>query len=85
MQRSHTKSLSVAIIALIAFIWTSLLAISHLQVRDTWVDGLEYRLLDLRYRILGPASAAPDIVFVAIDDETLESNDATLNGRRTNG
>ena len=81
MPRRHTKSFSIAFIALTTFAWFSLLTISHLQVRDTWVDALEYRLLDFRYRILGPASATPDVVFVAIDDKTLESKEAALSGR----
>lgn len=54
---------------------------AHLNTRDTVLDGLENRLLDLRYRIVGPVPAAPDIVFVAIDDETLDREQLTPNGR----
>lgn len=57
------------------------LAISHLSARETWVDNLEYGLLDFRYRLVGPVRASSDIVFVAIDDATLESTEAAQNGR----
>lgn len=81
MPSLRTGTFSVAVIVLAALIWVSHLAISHLHTRDTWLDGLEYRLLDLRYRIVGPVAAAPDVVFVAIDDETLERERTTTTGR----
>lgn len=81
MRRLNTSAFSFALIALVALVWVSPLSMSHLKLRDTWVDDLDYRLLDLRYRLFGPVAAAPDIVFVAIDDQTLESGDGALSGR----
>lgn len=80
-QRLRSPKLSAALPLIGAVIWLSHLAFAHTQERDTWLDGLESRLLDLQYRIVGTRAAAPDIVFVAIDDETLESDIAAPDGR----
>ncbi|MEM6886541.1 MAG: adenylate/guanylate cyclase domain-containing protein [Pseudomonadota bacterium] len=62
-------------------VWLALLSVPYLNARATITDGLENRLLDLRYRIVGPREASPDILFVAIDDETLDAGQAGPVGR----
>jgi len=64
-----------------AVLWVSSLAVAHLNTREAWLSGFENRLLDVRYRLVGPVRAAPDVVFVAIDDKTLERDSTAANGR----
>ena len=81
LRRLSSAALPVAALVIITIIWLSPLALANLQGRVTWLDGLENRFLDLCYRIVGTRTAAPDIVFVAIDDETLASEQAVADGR----
>ena len=49
--------------------------------RATSLDSLEYRLVDVRYQITGARPSAPEVVFVAIDDATLGTQNAGPVGR----
>ncbi|MFK7764963.1 MAG: CHASE2 domain-containing protein [Roseobacter sp.] len=59
------------VLCCVALLWVALLASHHLTGRAGVVERLEYQLLDLRYKLIGPVKAAPDLAIVAIDDATL--------------
>lgn len=59
-------------------LWSAFLIVSHMTGRSGALDALEYRFADLRFMLTGPQPASPDVVIVAIDDDTLVSN---ANGR----
>lgn len=59
-----------------AAVWSALLILSHTSGRAGAIDALENRLVDLRYTLVGPSPASPDLVIVAIDDDTLSTEAA---------
>ncbi|AXI43424.1 CHASE2 domain-containing protein [Sulfitobacter sp. SK011] len=65
-----------------AALWAALVILPHISGRAGVIDGLENRLVDLRYALTGPRSASPDVVIVAIDDDTLAADTTgAMNGR----
>jgi adenylate cyclase len=55
----------------LALAWSGFLASHHLAGRASFLDRIEAPLLDLRFTLAGPRPAPPDILVVAIDDETV--------------
>ena len=82
MRRLRAAVGSAAFVIVVSCLWLAFLATTHLQSRDTFLDTIEHRLLDWRYKIVGPVAAASDLVFVAIDDATLAGQTDGLAGRR---
>ncbi|MCF3935920.1 adenylate/guanylate cyclase domain-containing protein [Acuticoccus sp. M5D2P5] len=56
---------------IVALIWAALLGVPHLSVKQSPLDGLEEALVDLRFRLVGPAVPDPAVILVGIDDATL--------------
>lgn len=79
--RAGTSLGVAALLGFISLVWVCLLVFPHLQGRANLIDPVESRLLDLRYQIVGPRKAAPDIMFVAIDDATLDAGQTGPVGR----
>jgi adenylate cyclase len=52
--------------------WGGLLAAGHLAGRASLLDRLEAPLVDLRFLLVGPRPAPPDVVIVAIDEEFVQ-------------
>ncbi|MEM9576241.1 MAG: adenylate/guanylate cyclase domain-containing protein [Pseudomonadota bacterium] len=77
--RSRRGWLPVLACVALALIWVAVLAMPHMVGRSGITDGVEYRLVDLRHRLVGPLSPAPDLRIVAIDDATL--SDASVSGQ----
>lgn len=69
-------------LCLVALLWVALLASHHLTGRAGVVERLEYQLLDLRYQLIGPVKAAPNLAIVAIDDATLTAAASDGTSRR---
>jgi adenylate cyclase len=65
-----------------ALAWCAALVLPYLDGRATFIDPLEYRLLDARYTITGPTVQAPEVVVVAIDDAVLDAVQDGATGRR---
>jgi adenylate cyclase len=57
--------------SLFALAWTGFLAQSHLSGQATLLDRIEAPLLDLRFLVAGPRPVPPDLIIVALDDETV--------------
>ncbi len=62
-------------------LWVALIAAPHLSGRESVLDGLEARLLDLRLRSFGAIAPSEDVVIVAIDDDALAARSGSGNER----
>jgi adenylate cyclase len=72
MVRSVSPRMGLTIAAMVlALAWSAFLVTWHLRGRASPVDRLEATLVDVRFLIAGPRPAPPDVVIVAIDDDTV--------------
>ena len=69
--RMQNRFVVVAVLG--ALVWCLVVVWPSLSGRASIIDNQENRLLDIRYRLVGPVLPARDLVIVAIDDATLSS------------
>ncbi|AVO37099.1 CHASE2 domain-containing protein [Pukyongiella litopenaei] len=62
---------------IVAALWVAGFGLPYLSGHAGPTDRFEYRLLDLRHRLIGPQKPAGDVVIVAIDDRTLGQSDVS--------
>lgn len=67
------RAVHTVVLLAVAAAWSGLLAMAHLQGRETWLDRLEYSLLDVRYLLVGPRPAPDNVVIVAIDEDAIHA------------
>jgi adenylate cyclase len=65
-----------------AALWLLFLCAPYIDGQEGPTDAFEYRLLNLRHRLVGPVEAAPNVALVAIDDATLAAESAQGLSRR---
>ena len=70
-QRRHLRLALTLALLVVAGLWSGYVGYWHLEGRETWLDRLEYPLLDLRLLLAGPRPAPLDLVIVAIDNEAI--------------
>lgn len=78
---TRPRGLFLTVLA-VSVLWVAYFTVPHMAGRGGVIDGLEFRLVDLRYTLAGPRSAVADVVIVAIDDETLATDSLGQEGGR---
>lgn len=75
--RAMRRNLLVTVVLVAAALWVTSLGLPYLSGHAGPTDRFEYRLLDLRHRLLGPQRPDSNVVIVAIDDQTLAQADVS--------
>lgn len=82
MTASRPRNRLVILAVLGTLVWLAVVLLSSFSGRASFSDGLENRLLDVRYAVSGPVAPAQDIVIIAIDDSTLSDTAVAALSRR---